>query len=152
MERPPTPEQDFELARRALEKGELRHAAEHLAGALAADPTRPQFLSLADELLARGPENAAQLLGLNEQGANWFGAVALRAYLLARTGGGTDAVSLLLRASSAGAQAKYLAWLRGWLEQPGFVEALDPERVAGALEGFFESVPQALQESMLEPV
>lgn len=134
----PTPEEDLALARTALAEGGLRHAVRHLAGALAADPLRPEFLETAEALLREAPENAAQLIPLDRGG--WFGEVALRAWLLARTGNATEALSLLLQVASVKPEVPYLSWARRWLESPGFVRAVEPLSVASAAEQLLREV------------
>lgn len=144
----PTPEQELTIARTALARGDLHHAVRHLAGALAADPLRPEFLETAETLLREAPENAAQLIPLDEGG--WFGEVALRAWLLARTGNATEALTLLLRVASVKPEVPYLAWARHWLESPGFIRAVEPLSVASAAEQLQREVDLAAHPALAD--
>ncbi|MFY0571905.1 hypothetical protein ACN28E_49860 [Archangium lansingense] len=144
----PSPEQDLAIARAALARGDLSHAARHLAGALAADPLHPEFLETAEALLREAPENAAQLIPLKEGG--WFGDVALRAWLLARTGNATEALSLLLHVAAVKPEVPYLAWTRRWFESPGFARAVEPLPVAAAAEQILRGVDLSAHPAMTD--
>ncbi|OJT24554.1 hypothetical protein BO221_15505 [Archangium sp. Cb G35] len=147
----PTPEQDLAVAREALANGDVHHAARHLAGALASDPLHPEFLDTAEALLRAGPENAAELIPLNNDGG-WFGEVALHAWLLARTGNATPAVCLLLQVAEVKPEVPYLVWARQWLESPDFVRAVDPMSVASAAERFLQQVDLSTHPSLAERI
>lgn len=127
----PTPEQDLALARASLARGDMLHAASHLAAALASDPVNPRFLETAEALLRAAPENAAELIPLRD-GAAWFGDVALHAWLLARTGNATPAMRLLLQVVAAKPEVPYLSWAREWLASPDFARSVEPLPVADA--------------------
>ncbi|MFP2894959.1 tetratricopeptide repeat protein [Corallococcus sp. 4LFB] len=124
-----TPKQDLALAREALARGDRPHAARHLAGALASDPVNPEFLEVAEALLRAVPENAVQLIPLSAD-KQWFGDVALHAWLLARTGNSTHAMRLLLQVAMVKPEVPYLAWAREWLASPDFARDVDPLPVA----------------------
>lgn len=124
-----TPEQDLALAREALASGDMPHAARHLAGALASDPVNPEYLAMAEALLRAAPENAAELIPIHG-GKQWFGEVALHAWLLARTGNSTPAMRLLFKLAQRMPQVPYLSWAREWLASPDFVRDVDPQPVA----------------------
>jgi tetratricopeptide (TPR) repeat protein len=147
----PNPEQDLAIARASLASGEVHHAARHLAAALASDPLHPEYLDTAEALLLEGPENAAGLLPL-EDGAGWFGDVALHAWLLARTGNGTSALSLLLQVAAVKPEVPYLVWARNWLASPDFVRDVEPLSVATAAEQLLRQVDLSTHASLAETV
>lgn len=147
----PSPEQDLAIARESLANGDVHHAARHLAAALASDPLHPEFLDTAEALLRAGPENAAELLPLEKAGG-WFGEVALHAWLLARTGNATPAVSILLQVAAVKPEVPYLVWARQWLESPDFVRAVEPMSVARAAEGLLRQVDLSTHTSLAETV
>ncbi|MQA94892.1 MAG: hypothetical protein GEV11_09650 [Streptosporangiales bacterium] len=73
----------------------LRHAADHVAGALALAPTLPE----AHELLARlisGPEGGPELFPMGER--TFLGTVVARAHALAAAGRPAEALMLLASA------------------------------------------------------
>ncbi len=147
----PTPEQDLAIARESLARGDVHHAARHLAAALASDPLNPEFLATAEALLRAGPENAAGLLPLDKN-AGWFGEVALHAWLLARTGNASVAVNLLLQVASVKPEVPYLLWARQWLESPDFVRAVEPMAVASAAERLLRQVDLSTHPPLAETV
>ena len=55
----PSPEQDMAIARDALAKNDLPHAAHHIAWALQADPENQDALGLLDQIIAAAPDAAA---------------------------------------------------------------------------------------------
>jgi tetratricopeptide (TPR) repeat protein len=109
-----TPE-EVAVSRRALAQGDARHAAHHLAGALAADPHHPAALALLGEAIASSPD-PLELAPLGP--GTFYGTAALRAYVLARLGRTPEAVDLLLRAVRARPQPAYLDWAVDWLRRP----------------------------------
>lgn len=125
----PTPEQDLALARESLARGDMPHAAKHLAAALASDPVNPEFLRTAEALLRAAPENPNKLIPLNG-GTPWFGDVALHAWLLARTGSSTPALHLLFQVATVKPDVPYLAWAKEWLASPDFARDVNPQHVA----------------------
>ncbi|HYO72139.1 MAG TPA: hypothetical protein VEU33_39310 [Archangium sp.] len=78
----------------------------------ATDPLNPEFLDTAEALLRSGPENAAGLVPLHGN-PEWFAEVALHAWLLARTGNATPALSILLQVAAVKPDVPYLVWARG---------------------------------------
>jgi tetratricopeptide (TPR) repeat protein len=114
-----SPELDAAVARAAMAEGDLRHAAHHVAGALASDPSRADLLALLDDLAAAagGTEPALALYPLQgPEGGVWYGAVAAHARLLAATEPQT-ALDLLCQVAAAKPDVPYLAWASAWLER-----------------------------------
>lgn len=89
-------DRDLEQARTAIERGEMRHAADHLAVAIAHAPTLPETHELLSRLAARAG-GALELFPL-EQNA-FVGSVVARAHLLAAAGRPEDGLPLLFAAS-----------------------------------------------------
>ena len=58
---------ELSLARVALAEGDLHHAANHLAGALAYAPALPEVHELLSALAARGPVDTGRLAPLPDR-------------------------------------------------------------------------------------
>src|ERR1700755_1726538 len=86
---------DLELARAALERGDMHHAAGHMAEAIAAAPPRPETHELLSQLAARSG-GGLELFPLDAH--TYVGAVVARAHLLAAAGRPEDALPLLAAA------------------------------------------------------
>jgi tetratricopeptide (TPR) repeat protein len=89
-------DEDLEQARNALDRGEMRHAADHLAGAIAHAPTLPEAHELLSRLAARA-DGALELFPLEQHA--FVGTVVARAHLLAAAGRPEDGLPLLAAAS-----------------------------------------------------
>ncbi len=131
-----TPDEEANRAQDAIDAGELGTALHHLAGALSADPLRPRFLELCDELFERLPDPIA---ATSPGERPWFGEVALHARALARDGRHTEAVHLLLQIAAARPDVPYLTWALEWLDAPA--TAVDPEALVPAFARLFERLP-----------
>lgn len=131
-----TADEEADLAADALEAADLRTALHHIAGALSADPLRPRFLEIADDLFERLPDPIAATLPDERP---WFGNVALHARALARDGRHTEALHLLLQIAAARPDVPYLTWAIDWLEAPA--TAIDPEALIPAFGRVLERVP-----------
>ena len=147
-----------EIARNALEAGDLKRSIYHLGLALADDPARAEWLALLDRWIAAAGPRALDLVPLNDEqyfatilasreimrrgntpthrmevtplvGKNYHAKVAVHASLLAAQGKVKEAVSLLLQLIQVKPEIPYILWLSRWQDQPGFVDALQPERV-----------------------
>jgi tetratricopeptide (TPR) repeat protein len=94
----PTPEQDYAIAHQAFQQGDLKHAAFHITGALAANPA---------------PEE--ELISI-EDGA-YFGHVAGQAYVLARSGQLEQAFNLLCQVMRVCPDRGYHVWAVEWLKR-----------------------------------
>ncbi|MEV8505810.1 tetratricopeptide repeat protein [Actinoplanes sp. NPDC051475] len=89
-------DRDLEQARAALERGEMHHAADHLAGAIAHAPTLPEIHELLSHLAARA-DGGLELFPLEQHA--FVGTVVARAHLLAAAGRPEDGLPLLAAAS-----------------------------------------------------
>ncbi|MEU7902887.1 tetratricopeptide repeat protein [Actinoplanes sp. NPDC049118] len=89
-------DRDLEQARAALERGEMHHAADHLAGAIAHAPTLPETHELLSRLAARA-DGGLELFPLEQHA--FVGTVVARAHLLAAAGRPEDGLPLLVAAS-----------------------------------------------------
>ena len=89
-------DRDLEQARAALERGEMHHAADHLAGAIAQAPTLPETHELLSRLAARAG-GGLELFPLEQHA--FVGTVVARAHLLAAAGRPEDGLPLLVAAS-----------------------------------------------------
>ncbi len=112
-----SPDDDIAIARKALAEGDVKHALHHLAGALAADPNRPDWLALLDEALSRA-EDPLALLPIKTPQPPYFGTVALHAYALAHLGRVGEAVDLILQIIHNYPNILYIEWANSWLRRP----------------------------------
>jgi hypothetical protein len=126
----PTPEQDIALAQQALARGNLKHAAFHVGGALATNPDNPDWLALLDQIIAQAGPKALDLAPLSKE--VYYGTAAVRAYILAKQNDSSSAVQLLLSVFVARPEIPYTRWLLRWRDQSGFADALIPELAVGA--------------------
>ncbi|HET9517316.1 MAG TPA: hypothetical protein VFO77_06290, partial [Actinoplanes sp.] len=114
-------DEDLEQARDAIERGEMRHAADHLAGAIAHAPTLPEAHELLSRLAARA-DGALELFPL-EQPA-FVGTVVARAHLLAAAGRPEDGLPLLAAASG---HTPGVNWAGvPWVSDPALGGRMDP--------------------------
>lgn len=128
-----SPEDEAALASRALAAGDLPQAVHHLAGALAADPLRDEWLILCEEIFAAAPD-AVALTSLDDQ--PWFGNVALHARALARDDQHTEAIHRLLEVATVRPDVPYLAWAAVWLDEP--TSAADPSALVDAISRYID--------------
>ncbi|MDT4995510.1 MAG: hypothetical protein QOH97_5402 [Actinoplanes sp.] len=114
-------ERDIEEARAALDRGELRHAADRLAGAIAQAPTHPE----AHELLSRLAAHADGGLELFPLGQHAFvGTVVAHANLLAAAGRPEDGLPLLAAATG---HTPGLDWAGvPWVSEPSLGVRMEP--------------------------
>ena len=116
---------DLEQARAALERGELHHAADHLAGAIAQAPTRPE----AHELLSRLAAHTDGGLELFPLGQHAFvGTVVARAHLLAAAGRPEDGLPLLAAASGHTPDVDWAGV--PWVTEPSLGVRMEPGLLA----------------------
>jgi tetratricopeptide (TPR) repeat protein len=135
-----TPEQEIAIARMAFANGDLQHAMHHLAGALAADPLREDWLELLDEVLDAG-NLSTDLAPIDGDHPPYFGTVSVHAYLLARQGRIADAVDLLLQIVLAYPFIPYLEWALRWLDRPEAAGALRMERIIYSITMLWQQFP-----------
>ncbi|MCA2213419.1 tetratricopeptide repeat protein [Jidongwangia harbinensis] len=122
---PGSPERDLEQAREALDRGEMHHAAGHLAGAIAQAPTRPEAHELLSRLAARA-DGALELFPLDQPA--FVGTVVARAHLLAAAGRPEDGLPLLAAASG---HTPGMNWAGvPWVRDPGLGVRMEPGLLA----------------------
>jgi len=118
-------DRDLEQARAALDRGEMHHAADHLAGAIAQAPTRPETHELLSRLAARAG-GALELFPLEQHA--FVGTVVARAHLLAAAGRPEDGLPLLAAASG---HTPGVDWAGvPWVIDPGLGARMEPGLLA----------------------
>jgi hypothetical protein len=123
-------DRDLEQARAALERGEMHHAADHLAGAIAHAPTLPETHELLSRLAARA-DGALELFPLEQHA--FVGTVVARAHLLAAAGRPEDGLPLLAAASGHTPDRDWAGV--PWVSDPGLAERLEPDLLARVVRG-----------------
>jgi tetratricopeptide (TPR) repeat protein len=118
-------DEDLEQAREAIDRGEMRHAADHLAGAIAHAPTLPEAHELLSRLAARA-DGALELFPLEQHA--FVGTVVARAHLLAAAGRPEDGLPLLAAASG---HTPGVDWAGvPWVSDPALGVRMDPGLLA----------------------
>ncbi|AGZ45875.1 tetratricopeptide repeat protein [Actinoplanes friuliensis] len=118
-------DRDLEQARAALERGEMHHAADHLAGAIAHAPTLPETHELLSRLAARA-DGGLELFPLEQHA--FVGTVVARAHLLAAAGRPEDGLPLLVAASG---HTPGVDWAGvPWVIDPGLGVRMEPGLLA----------------------
>lgn len=149
-----------EIARAALESGDLRRSVYHLGLALADDPGNEERLGLLDRWIATAGAQALDLVPLTDPdyfstlqaadqlmrlgnkpdhhlraipavGERYHAKVAVHAYILASTGRIADAALLLLRLIQVKPEFPYVVWFERWRDLPEMASAIDPDLAAG---------------------
>ncbi len=142
---PESPEDEARIAIEALAEGDLGHAIFHAGGALASNPTNPEWLALLDTIIEKSDDALSFVDGKND-----FLNASIRAYVLAKKGQLADALSLLVAVARARPDVGYLAWAAGWVTKPGALTALGADVVEGdlvsPLVGFLSSLPAPVPE------
>ena len=147
-----------DIAREALQAGDLQRAVYHLALALASDPEREEWLTLLDQWIAAAGPRALERVPLYDKeyfttlqasqhmmrisnrpdhrvevipivGKHYHAKVAIHAFLLVAQGKIQEGVALLLQLIQVRPDIPYITWLTRWQHLPGFVDALDPAKV-----------------------
>lgn len=112
------PNEEASIARDALARGHVRHAAFHLALALASDPDSPERLELLDRIVDNA-EDPLSIAPLETNGdPTYFGTMAIRAHVLARGGRLAEALPLVASAVAALPEAPFLGWVERWVARP----------------------------------
>jgi tetratricopeptide (TPR) repeat protein len=111
----------LEQARSALLSGELQHAADHLAGALAHAPTLPETHELLSRLAARA-DGGLELFPLAQHSS--VGRLVARAHLLAAAGRPEDGLPLLAAASGHSPAADWAGV--PWVGEPALGVRIEP--------------------------
>ncbi|BCJ54352.1 hypothetical protein Asp14428_58270 [Actinoplanes sp. NBRC 14428] len=118
-------DRDLEQARAALERGEVHHAADHLAGAIAHAPTLPEIHELLSRLATRA-DGGLELFPLEQHA--FVGTVVARAHLLAAAGRPEDGLPLLVAASG---HTPGVDWAGvPWVSDPELGARMDPGLLA----------------------
>ena len=125
MDEPRSADNDLEQARAALDRGELHHAADHLAGAIAQTPTRPEAHELLSRLAAH-TDGGLELFPLNQHA--FVGTVVARAHLLAAAGRPEDGLPLLAAASGHTPDVNWAGV--PWVSDPSLGVRIDPGLLA----------------------
>ena len=99
---------DLRIARLALDQGDLRHAAFHVAAALNSAPQDANALALADELRRRSSDPFS--LAPIKRDRNFSGTLALRARFLLATGRHGEALPLIADIIGATGNPAFLPW------------------------------------------
>ncbi len=125
-----SPEDDMHMAEEAIEKGELPHAAKHVAGALAVDPSRREWREALDRLAdqAKVPH---ELFPVEKEKPAWFGEIAGHAHVLAHLGDTQKAIDLLAQVAAYTPRRRYTLWLAEWLGR--HKGRFDPRGLLGAI-------------------
>ena len=118
-------DEDLEQARQALARGDMRHAADHLAGAIAHAPTLPEAHELLSRLAAHA-DGALELFPLEQHA--FVGTVVARAHLLAAAGRPEEALPLLAAASG---HTPGVDWAGvPWVSDPALGARMEPGLLA----------------------
>jgi tetratricopeptide (TPR) repeat protein len=107
-----SPAEETQIARQALNRGEEKHAVEHLAWALGVDPHYEDARQLLDQILV----NHANPMSLTE----WktppipYQIVAIRAYICIKQGDYNQAISLMHQIYKAVLDLPFISWVAEW--------------------------------------
>ncbi|PZG23621.1 hypothetical protein C1I95_03140 [Micromonospora craterilacus] len=121
--------EELALARRALDSGDLAHAADHVAGALARAPTLPEVHETLAHLAAASGDGGLDLFPLQHH--TFVGAVVARAHLLAAAGRPAEGLDLLVAATANAPGANWAGV--PWVTSPDLAERIGPDRAARVL-------------------
>ena len=125
----PSPEQDMAIARAALAKNDLPHAAHHIAWALQADPENQDALALLDQIIAAAPD-AATLVPMQPSMSS--AEAAVHAYIRAEEGDYATALQIISQVNTALPDGRFLPWAADWMSRPD-ARTLDAGLVIRAL-------------------
>lgn len=140
-------EGELALARLALAEGDLEHAANHLAGAIAYAPTMPEVHEALAQLAAR-TGGGVDLFPLDQH--PFIGTVVARAHLLAAAGRPGEGLELLAAATG---HAPLADWADvPWVSAPDLPNQLDPDRIARVLMQVCAGIPDPVPEPAREPL
>lgn len=108
-----SPEEDIQIARRAISEEDMPHAAFHVACALADNPLREDWKALLAAIIGRckDPEELLEI----EDDEVYIGIVAGRAFVLEQEGRFSEAMNLIGEAIEYDPRISYLPWATEWL-------------------------------------
>lgn len=130
-------EGELALARMALDEGDYRHAADHVAGAITHAPTMPEVHEMLTRLAIRAGGGGLELFPLDEH--VFIGAVVARAHLLAAAGRAGEGLELLAAATG---HAPTVDWAGvPWVGAADLPDRLEPDQIAIVLMQICASVP-----------
>ncbi|GIJ40786.1 tetratricopeptide repeat protein [Micromonospora andamanensis] len=135
--------EELALARRALDAGELAHAADHVAAALARAPTLPEVHETLARLAAASGDGGVGLFPLQHH--TFVGAVVARAHLLAAAGRPAEGLDLLVAATAHAPGADWAGV--PWVTSPELAERLGPEQAARVLMQVCAAIPDPVPPS-----
>lgn len=107
-----SPEDDARLARRALDEGDVGHAASHAAAAFGERPDRREYEVLVEQVAAASTDPVAEF-----SRDDWFGTVAARAVALRQRGDHAQALDLLLQVASYRVDLPFETVIVRWLRE-----------------------------------
>jgi tetratricopeptide (TPR) repeat protein len=140
-------EGELALARMALDEGDLQHAAEHVAGAIARAPTMPEV----HEVLAQLATRAGSAVDLFTLGDNVFiGTVVARAHLLAAAGRHAEGLDLLAAATGHVPTADWAGV--PWVTEPHLAARIEPDHLARVLMQICAAVADPVPEANRAPL
>lgn len=140
-------EGELALARLALDEGDLTHAANHLAGALAYAPTLPEVHEMLARIAAGTADGGLSLFPLDRH--PFIGTVVARAHLLAAAGQPADGLELLAAATAHAPSADWAGV--AWVSEPELPARLDPDRIARVLMQVCAAAPDPVPEPARPP-
>jgi tetratricopeptide (TPR) repeat protein len=114
-----TADEDVAAAAKELDEGDLRHAAHHVAAALAVDPLKPEHRALCDRLLAASPDGPALFPLVPPVFAGNLVGHACALHRQAHTG---RALPLLVQAAHARPGPAYLGLAADWMSTPAHLK------------------------------
>lgn len=142
-------EGELALARMALDSGEIPHAANHVANALAHDPALPEAHEVLHQVAGRWSGGVAELYPLDgTSGGPSVGTVVAHAHLIAGSAPG-DALMLLVAASKYDPQRP---WDAGWLTQPGLAAGIGAEGLGRACLSLGGALPDPVPDDEQAPL
>src|SRR5262245_18007931 len=135
-------EGELALARLALDGGDLRHAANHLAGAVALAPTHPEVLEAFARLTADHGTATLDLFPVT--GNVYLGTVVAKGYVLGLLGRTGEALETLCRASEYDTTG-------GWahvpcMAEPAAATAIEPDDLLRSLSHLIRALPEPAAE------
>jgi len=136
-------EGELSLARLALDDNEIRHAADHVANALATAPSLPDAHAVLATLLTH-PDGGVDLWSMD--GDVYIGTAVARAHALAFRGEYAEALGLLV---SAQGHEPGTAWADvPWVLDPDLAPKLDPDQLLNVFVQLLKAIPDPCPEDL----